>query len=64
MQAKQTIFFSFKMWLQDRKFENESIRSPAYNSKRGSPVHKIQITNNTTDEKELVECQPLLFPYN
>ncbi len=37
------------MWHQDREFESESesTQSLAYNSKRGIPVRKILITNNT-----------------
>ncbi len=38
------------MWQQDRKFKSESL---AYISKRGIPLHKIQITNNTNDEKKM-----------
>ncbi len=58
MQSKR-IIFSCKMWLQDCKSESESIWSLAYNiSKRGIPLHKVQITNNTNDEKALS------LPYN
>ncbi len=36
----------------DHEFKSECIWSPAYNiRKRGIPLHKIQITNNTNDKK-------------
>ncbi len=48
------IFFVKGDWLQDREFKSESIWSLAYNiAKVLIPLHKIKITNNTNDEKEL-----------
>ncbi len=49
MQAKQTIIFSCKTWLKIAKVKASEVRF-IIKQKRNS-LHKIQITNNTNDEK-------------
>ncbi len=54
MFTKEVIDDYLKVVMDD--ISNAINKPTAYNSKRRTLVHKNQVTNNTADEKERLEC--------